>query len=255
MSNFSSNRFIFLVSLAVLVCIHSSVAFSNSPLFFGKKSLRILFWNSRRWGDDVMSEQRLKHLAELKKEEWVHNSVEYYSKVMRDERRKGLRHEPEIMNPIQHEEFMHMAIKHYFALRKIKDGKPFHAERIYRNIIDELSNEEEGTCDHTKLAVTTLLLALLLQRLGDFKGTRSVFLNFFRIAIMDHEDNNKECVCSAKVLQAYALFEMKRGNSLKSLEIVNKAVKLDDTLAPILKWKQFRDAMGRTKQIVSKVTS
>jgi hypothetical protein len=79
---------------------------------------------------------------------------------------------------------------HYFALRKIKDGKPQHAEQIYRRIIDELLHEEEDGCDHAKLAVTTLLLALLLQRTGDSKNTRSVSLHFFRIVVVNRRFSN-----------------------------------------------------------------
>jgi hypothetical protein len=172
---------------------------------------------------------------------WINRSVEYYTKVMREERRRNMGQLTLEEGPEQREEFIDLAKKHYFARYKIKNGMPRHAEQIYRRIIDELSHEEEGLCDHAKLAVTTLLLALLLQRQGDMKGTRSVFLSFFRIAVLEM-DEDKECACSAKVLQAYALFEMKRGNSLKSLELATKAIKLDSSLASIMQWKQFRDA-------------
>ena len=173
--------------------------------------------------------------------EWINRSVEYYTKVMREERRRNIGQLPPEEGPEQREGFIALAKKHYFARYKIKNGMPRHAEQIYRRIIDELSHEEEGQCDHAKLAVATLLLALLLQRQGDIKGTRSVFLSFFRIAVLEM-DEDKECACSAKVLQAYALFEMKRGNSLKSLELATKAIKLDSSLASIMQWKQFRDA-------------
>ena len=51
------------------------------------------------------------------------------------------------------DEFLILAKKHYVALRKIKDGKPRHVERIYLRIIDEivLENDEEE-CDHAKHA-------------------------------------------------------------------------------------------------------
>ena len=122
---------------------------------------------------------------------------------------------------------------------------------IYPRIIDELSQEEDGQCDHAKLAVTTLLLALLLQRMGDTKGTRSVFLSFFRIVVLEMDEDN-ECACSAKVLQAFALFEMKRGHSLKSLDLATKAIKLDKSLASILKWKQFRDAKENRESFMAR---
>lgn len=143
-----------------------------------------------------------------------------------------------------------MAKKHYYALRKIKDGKPMLAERIYRRIIDQLLIEEkEGSCDHTKLAVTTLLLALLLQREGHpAPKTRAVFLHFFRKV----QNSNDECACSAKVLQAFALFEMKHGNSIKSLHIITKAIQMDPSLRPVLKWKQFQNAQKQLENIKSR---
>jgi tetratricopeptide (TPR) repeat protein len=145
------------------------------------------------------------------------------------------------------EDFHLLAKKHYFALRKIKNGQYRHAELIYRRIIDAIMHEEEGHCDHAKLAVTTLLLALHLQRMGDFKKTRSVFLMFFRIVVVESENDDTECACSAKVLGAYALFEMKQGNRAKSLEIARKAVQFDQSLEPVLQWKQFRDADERRR--------
>ena len=139
--------------------------------------------------------------------------------------------------------FVRLATEHYYARYLIKVGKNSHAEHIYRRIIDELKSEEDG-CDHTKLAVSTLLLALHMQRSADVKATRAVFLDFFaRVAL---SEDAEQCTCSAKVLQAYALFEMKQGQSRKSLEIIKLAVRMDPGLSPVLKWKQFRDtAEGR----------
>jgi hypothetical protein len=58
---------------------------------------------------------------------------------------------------------------------------------------------------------------------GERKGTISMFA-FFCFAVFGREEDTK-CACSAKVMQAYALFEMKQGNSLKSLEIVQNLTK------------------------------
>jgi len=171
----------------------------------------------------------------IERQEWKDRSVSYYSKVMREERRQELGQIDEAS--FNAEDYLVMAKKHYFALRKIKDGKPNHAERIYRRIIDEMLHEDD--CDHAQLAVTTLLLSLLLQREGhSATKTRSVFIHFFQRV----QDSDEPCACSAKVLQAFALFEMKQGNTLKSLHIVHKAVQLDPSLKPVLQWKQFRDA-------------
>ena len=146
-------------------------------------------------------------------------------------------------------DFVHLATKHYYARLLIKMGKWSYAEKLYRRIIDELTAEggDDQECDHTKLAVSTLLLALHVQRTGDVKATRAVFLNFFRRVNQKEEESNDDeevhkCSCSAKVLQAYALFEMKNGHSAKSLEIIQRAVRMDESLHPVLGWKQFRDA-------------
>jgi len=146
--------------------------------------------------------------------EWLDRSLDYYSKVMREteQQRRRLVQQSQAVEPSQQQEdktnqcvdvtssqgvsslppwkqrvhqdgYLIMAAKHYFALRKIKDGKPHHAELIYRRILTELqrqANGDEKECDHAKLAVTTLLLALLLQRLRSSpKDVRSVFLSFF----------------------------------------------------------------------------
>jgi hypothetical protein len=180
---------------------------------------------------------------------WVDKSLKYYSKVMREERRRNLGQIVEGNAEEYRQDFLHLAKKHYFALRKIKDGKPEHAEFLYRRIIDDLLNEEEG-CDHARLAVTTLLLALHVQRTGDKVKTRSVFLNFFRIVVAEAQlDPHHECACSAKVLQAFALFEMKQGNEMKALDIVLKAVRMDPSLRPVLNWKQFRNSLERRKHL------
>jgi hypothetical protein len=205
-------------------------------------------------------------IADEKRKDWIDQSVKYYSTVMRLERRRriGQAKDWEETSEESRNHYMLLAKKHYFALRKIKDGKPQHAETIYRRIIDELVQEisdssennnnsvDDHACDHAPLAVTTLLLALLMQRMGDAKKTRSVFLNFFRIAVLD-AGPDEECACSAKVLQAYALFEMKQGNALKSLELVHKAVQLDPTLQPVLQWKQFRDVLERRSSLARSV--
>lgn len=202
-----------------------------------------------------------------RKHEWIERSVQYYSTVMR---KNNVSAQPQQHNTqidsttsisevpllangnddiIAHhgKDFVGLANKHYYARFLIKRGKWDFAEKIYRRIIDELTSEsdDDDHCDHTKLAVSTLLLALHVQRTGDVKATRAVFINFFRRVALVKEGEEEEphkCSCSAKVLQAYALFEMKNGHSAKSLEIIQRAVKMDEELSPVLGWKQFRDA-------------
>lgn len=184
-----------------------------------------------------------------RRHEWIGKSVQYYSTVMRKniKGKDGLQQtaaaEPTLLSldddEMLDQNFVELATKHYHARFLIKSGKWSSAEKLYRRIIDELASEEQ--CDNTKLAVSTLLLALHMQRTGDVKATRAVFLNFFRRVALDDEPEHK-CTCSAKVLQAFALFEMKNGHSAKSLEIIQRAVKMDESLRPVLAWKQFRDA-------------
>jgi hypothetical protein len=97
-----------------------------------------------------------------------------------------------------------------------------------------------------------------MQRLDrtDVKATRSVFLNFFRTVVAASNttsmDPPHQCACSAKVLQAFALFEMKQGNELKSLEIILLAIRFDPSIQTILNWKQFRDVQARKQQRISR---
>lgn len=208
--------------------------------------------------------------------EWIERSVRYYSTVMREDRAVAGAGEssPSSSSSSNDKEYVELATKHYYARVLIKMGKWDNAEKIYRRIIEELTNEAsvsggDRDCDHTKLAVSTLLLALHVQRTGDVRATRSVFLRFFRLVALSDMDadgggiaspssrgdrhGKKNCSCSAKVLQAFALFEMKNGLSTKSLEIIRRAVEMDEGLRPVLEWKQFRDAAACTRAYAADV--
>lgn len=181
-----------------------------------------------------------------RKRQWIARSTAYYSTVMRNESRRARGQ----INPsnqdtlVSHEKGLIMAQKIYFARNKIKSGSLNHAEFIYRKLIDELilEEDEDEDCDHAQLAISTLLLALLLQRKKNMTETRSVFERFFTIIHRNVDENDMECSCSAKVLQAYALFEMKQGNVKKAYRLATMAVRMDGELHPLLQWKQFRDA-------------
>jgi len=206
-----------------------------------------------------------KKLHEQRRNEWTKRSLNYYSKIMRDNTGREsaaidlllggnqLTSVGESVCKIDEEQlrtFAGLAKRLYFGRHKIKKHQPRHAERIYRKIIDEIienRNSEEEHCDHAALAVSTLLLSLHLQRQGDVKGARSVFYNFFRTVFVNGSAPS-ECTCSAKVLQAFALFEVKRGHRSKGRELIVKAVSLDESLSPVLKWKQFQ---GLQRSILS----
>lgn len=202
----------------------------------------------RYFSNDQSHDLPSRKLIDQRREEWINRSTNYYFKVMREERRRNLGQVNDYDTPEYRQEFLDLAKIHYFAIRKVKNGQWHHAESIYRRIIDELQHDDEE-CDHAKLAVTTLLLALLTQRMNDAKKTRSVFVNFFRLVVTRHEEEeDTKCACSAKVLQAFALFEMKQGNTRKSLEIVQRAIELDPSLSPVLNWKQFQDVIQRRQK-------
>lgn len=215
-------------------------------------------------------EQKMTKYDELRRD-WSEKSYSYYSKVMREERRRkmGQIDSDFLVSEEYQQEFERLAKKHYFALQKIKAGRFRHAEIIYERIIREIMQEDKDgqSCDHAKLAVTTLLLALHCQRMGNTKKTRSIFLNFFHQVVMNdtqkkidgdirgeniandaNERHHEQCACSAKVLGAFALFEMKQGNSVRSLRIAQKAVDFDPSMRPMLEWKQFRDVRTRTRR-------
>eukprot|EP00554_Chaetoceros_debilis_P008811 CAMPEP_0194102578 /NCGR_PEP_ID=MMETSP0150-20130528/3180_1 /TAXON_ID=122233 /ORGANISM="Chaetoceros debilis, Strain MM31A-1" /LENGTH=319 /DNA_ID=CAMNT_0038789589 /DNA_START=162 /DNA_END=1121 /DNA_ORIENTATION=- len=206
-----------------------------------------------------------KRVLQHRKREWIERSTHYYMTIMRHEKRQALgqlqrghkykiasKSSGELLKSRKSE--MIMAQNLYFARNQIKYGRLSHAESIYRKLIDDLMTELEEeeanghVCDHAQLAVSTLLLALLLQRKDQITETRSTFLSFFRIINSANESHLMqkgqvvECACSAKVLQAYALFEMKQGHVKKSYQLAKMAVRMDGELQPILNWKLFKDA-------------
>ena len=173
--------------------------------------------------------------------DWIERSTAYYSTIMRNESRRARGQIKSNTLEFHRSNFV-MAKMLYFARNKIKAGSLSHAESIYRKLIDELMEDDDEDCDHAQLAISTLLLALLLQRKDNITETRQVFDRFFSIIHRNKHEHESECTCSAKVLQAYALFEMKQGDVKKACMLAKTAVKMDNELHPLLQWKQFRDA-------------
>ena len=148
------------------------------------------------------------------------------------------------------------AKKLYHAIQQVRSGNLSRAENIYRKTIEDIqkiSREHDEECINAELATTTLLLALVLQRMGNTAEARLVFHRFFRSAMQTAEkDPYTECVCTAKVLGAYALFEMKYGSVRRSIEVARRAAHFDNDLSKVLTWKRFRDA---ERKIVPRITS
>lgn len=237
----------------------------KSALFFALGTLSVVLAPSETLAFSTAN--RRSGLSQ-RRSEWISRSVEYYSTVMRKNRggpsqqttqmdSTSASEAPGTSNRVVADEydrdFIRLATNHYYARSLIKEGKWTFAEKIYRRMIAELSDEDRrgGDCDQcAQLAVSTLLLALHLQRMGDVKAARVTFLRFFRrVAATEGEEELRRCACSAKVLQAYALFEMKNGHAAKSLGIIRRAVRMDEELRPVLEWKQFRDAAAGRKYV------
>lgn len=88
------------------------------------------------------------------------------------------------------------AKKLYHAIQQARSGNLNRAENIYRRTLEDIKNNSEDGCSNAELATTTLLLALVLQRMGDIGEASLVFHRFFR----REKDSLTECKCTAKVL-------------------------------------------------------
>ena len=183
------------------------------------------------------------HSLSAAKNTWINNSIQYYNRITR-----GAEHVQ------QSPTYLKSAMENYFALEKLRENKSHHAETIYRRLMDEFNPRnirnmngcsEVDQCNFSHLAVPTLLLGLLLQREERFDDARTVFEGFSHV--LDAEGADHECCCTARVLQAHALFEMKQENPTKAVELILRAVRMDHNLRPVLRWKQFRDAMAEYK--------
>lgn len=180
------------------------------------------------------------HSLSAARTEWISSSLQYYNRITR-----GSEHVQ------QSPTYLKSAMENYFALEKVRESKPHHAESIYRRLMEEFDprNSPVGLrmeeCEYASLAVPTLLLGLLLQREDRFDDARTVFEGFSHV--LDEKGGNLKCSCAARVLQAHALFEMKQENRVKAAELIIRAVRLDGNLRPVLRWKQFRDAMVEYK--------
>jgi len=204
------------------------------------------------------------HSLSAAKNEWMNNSLRYYRQITRkgapgssvDATAVSSSSSSALQQQQQQEQqhqqsptYLKSAMENYFAREKIKDNKPQHAESIYRKLLKDFSPKViEEECEFCHLAVPSLLLALLLQREGRIDDARVVFDGFNQVleqSILQSSSSRKviSCSCSARVLQANALFEMKQSNPIKAAELIIRAVRMDRTLRPVLRWKQFREAL------------
>jgi len=176
------------------------------------------------------------HSLSAARTEWISNSLQYYNRITR-----GSEHVQE--SPT----YLKSAMENYFALEKVREKKPQHAESIYRRLMDEFNPRSNAAgirmeeCEFSSLAVPTLLLGLLLQRENRFDDARTVFEGFSHV--LDEAGGDHKCSCAARVLQAHALFEMKQENRVRAAELIIRAVRMDQNLRPVLRWKHFREAM------------
>ena len=157
------------------------------------------------------------------------------------------------------------------------DNRSHQAEKIYAAQLEKLKSAPLEAMDIPAFAATTLLMALHHQRHNkDARKARAVFNYFFKVAndyyvadgrsahspqstSLSHasaghahtHDDGSECFCmgsvdcgekcTARVLQAFALFESKNSLMPKSKFLIRRAVEYDPSVASLLRWKIFQE--------------
>lgn len=143
-------------------------------------------------------------------QEWIQKSIEYYTKVMRMEDPSS--------SQLSGNEQSRVAKRLYYAIQQVRSGNLSKAENIYRltiRDIQKLAAEEEGECRNAELATTTLLLALVLQRMDNIGEARLVFHRFFKQAInMAENDPFTECACTVSSVSLWNTNPMFRPHRL-----------------------------------------
>mmetsp|Transcript_27366 Transcript_27366/g.38520 ORF Transcript_27366/g.38520 Transcript_27366/m.38520 type:complete len:185 (-) Transcript_27366:259-813(-) len=114
-------------------------------------------------------------------QEWIQKSIEYYTKVMRIE-------DP-TTSQLSGTEQSRVAKRLYHAIQQARNGNLSKAENLTIRDIQKLAAEEEGQCRNAELATTTLLLALVHQKMDNYGEARLVFQRFFRQAISMTEND------------------------------------------------------------------
>eukprot|EP00540_Astrosyne_radiata_P007977 CAMPEP_0116843130 /NCGR_PEP_ID=MMETSP0418-20121206/11913_1 /TAXON_ID=1158023 /ORGANISM="Astrosyne radiata, Strain 13vi08-1A" /LENGTH=252 /DNA_ID=CAMNT_0004473841 /DNA_START=164 /DNA_END=922 /DNA_ORIENTATION=- len=170
--------------------------------------------------------------------EWVEQSLEFYSRARGEGFfRRQQQHDPS---------FLFSSMQNY--LRESKKTEKNGESSMYRRLLESMS--EEGNDPDAHLAIPTLLLGLLLQRQERFDDVRKVFDGFLHL--LPDDDGVDTRGCSARVLQAYALMEIKQGNPLKAFELVSMAIGMDKGLSPILNWVPFQDALSVRQELLQR---
>ena len=151
-----------------------------------------------------------------------------------------------------------------FTARKLIKAKKFQgAETVYRFHLDVLARES-AHFDHEAYTHTTLLLILLLQKKKDMSTTKEVrtaFLSFFRAMKQNGSDvmqlgrgempGLRLSKATARVFQAFALFETKQNLNDKAFFLVKAAVEIDPELAPVMKWNRFKSYYAKHLELVA----
>ena len=117
----------------------------------------------------------------LQGQEWIQKSIEYYTKAMRIE-------DP-TTSQLSGTEQSRVAKRLYHAIQQVRSGNLSKAENLTIRDIQKLASEEEGECRNAKLATTTLLLALVHQKMDNYGEARLVFERFFMQAISMAEND------------------------------------------------------------------
>lgn len=132
------------------------------------------------------------------------------------------------------------------ARSMIRQCKHDSAKRLYETHIynwegvpKAYASEEEEICDHICVAQTYLLLALHCQRMGDVKAARAAFREGAERFEADAKSRGcNECRAHAsKLYVSWGLLESKNSNLELAWLLLAKAVNLDRSNVPVLRWK------------------
>ena len=191
-------------SLSAFSCIHNRSPVSQK--------------NTRSSLSMVIDSRQNKNNQINRKQKWMNQSFKQLSISVQEAELKALGH-PHVFKSNKSNMITTKGLQ--IAQHKLRSGYLSKPEIIYSAIIDDLLNlKEKEEILHTTLAVSTILLAWLLQRMGEIKEARKTFLRFFRIAGMEKR-NLEGCVVSAKVLEAFTHSEVKQG---QSYEVVHSTI-------------------------------
>jgi len=219
-----TNISLLLFSTLVLLSVHRPSAFSCTRQWTPRSQK-----NAYNAPTMFIDSRNKKHSQINRKQKWMNQSSKQLSSFFLEAELKALGNPQPFKNAGSKITTTTKVLQ--IATQKLKSGYLSKPERTYCKIIDDLLTlKEKDEVHHTTLAISTILLAWLLQRMGEMKEARKTFLRFFRIVGMEKR-NLEGCAISTKVLEAFTHSEVKQGQSYEFVHgIISGWMKNDFTI-------------------------